>query len=216
MDKPNNMKYLIILSGVAVVIAGVLLYVVLGGDQAPVDTTADSNETSVPEVVTEESTPLEPFSGSGTLASLVGRGQSLECTIVYESPNAPTVEGTYFVNDGRVRGDFLSKVPELGGDVLSSIIMADGEFYSWSEIGGQLYGVKTTATGAPGATEGTSAARPPVPDDATVTYDCRPWTQLDNSIFEPPSTVLFQDMSNLMDASMEFGTIYTEGETLPE
>jgi len=207
------MKYLIILGVGAVIVAGAFLYVVFGptsSDTVPVTTNGTGSE--VPTEESETSTAVEPFSGAGTLAELMGRGQSLECTISYQVENTPAVEGTYFVHDGRVRGDFVTNVPEMGGDVLSSIIMADGEVYSWSDINGQMYGVKVVVPANEMDATTPETIRTPIPDGAAVSYDCRPWTAIDNSIFEPPSAVLFQDMSQMLEGGMEYGTIYSEGE----
>ncbi len=52
----------------------------------------------------------------------------------------------------------------------------------------------------------------PVARDEMVDYSCTVWTNIDKSIFEPPSTVLFRDPSMLMQEGMEYGTIYEEGE----
>ena len=188
-----------------------LLFVIFSPEKDTVPATGDNPVTETVSSQEEKPAP-EPFSGSGTLASLMNRGESLECTISYQVTNSPAVEGTYFVNDGRIRGDFITTVPEMGGDVLSSLIMADGEMYSWSDIGGQQYGVKVVLSETSEAATTPQGVTPPVPNDATVVYDCRPWLIVDNSIFEPPSSVLFQDYSSVMGAGMEYGTIYNEGE----
>lgn len=192
------------LSVAAVVVATALFLIVFGGPSGSPATT-----TTVDESMEEASVPTaKEFSGQGTLQSLMALAPSVECSIIYEQAGTPSVSGTYFVHDGQIRGDFLTTVPELGGEVLSSLIMKDGEMYTWSDIGGQLYGMKVTIdeTSADSALEGREA----IPQDAPITYDCRVWTAIDNSIFEPPTTIIFQDMSVLLEAGMEYGTLYTE------
>lgn len=192
------------LSVAAVVVATALFLIIFGGPSG-----SPATSTLVDETPSQASAPVtENFSGQGTLQSLMALAPSVECSITYEVTGAPSVTGTYFVHDGQIRGDFLTTVPELGGDVLSSLIMKDGVMYTWSDIGGQQYGMKVTidATTPDTALEG----REPIPQDAPITYDCRVWTTIDNSIFMPPTTVIFQDMSSLLDAGMEYGTLYTE------
>ncbi|MEN9922440.1 MAG: hypothetical protein RL097_717 [Candidatus Parcubacteria bacterium] len=146
--------------------------------------------------------------GSGSLEMLRLLGEDLECTVVYiDSNEETTVEGTYFVSAGNMRGDFLTPTPDLSGQVLSSMIINDSYFYVWTEIEGQSYGIKTDLS-LP--SDATLDAREPVPLDDIVMYNCKPWKNVDRTVFVPPSTVLFQDSNELMQGGMEYGTIYEE------
>lgn len=155
-----------------------------------------------------EEVKADKFTGTGTLASLKQFSQSVECTITYQ-PNEveSAITGTYFVNDGRMRGDFLVMSPDLQSEILSSVIVDDNYFYSWSEIDGQSYGVKMRVDElAAGDFEGNE----PVSLDSEVSYTCKPWLAVDNSVFNPPTKVLFRDMNNLVPPGMEYGTVYEE------
>ncbi len=146
--------------------------------------------------------------GTGSLEMLRLLGEDLECTIIYtDSDQKTSVEGTYFVSAGNMRGDFLTPTPDLSGQVLSSMIIDDTNFYVWTEIEGQSYGIKTDLS-LP--SDATLDAREPVPLDNAVAYDCKPWKNVDRTVFVPPSTVLFQDSNELMQGGMEYGTIYEE------
>lgn len=146
--------------------------------------------------------------GTGSLEMLRLLGEDLECTIIYtDSDQKTSVEGTYFVSARNMRGDFLTPTPDLSGQVLSSMIIDDTNFYVWTEIEGQSYGIKTDLS-LP--SDATLDAREPVPLDNAVAYDCKPWKNVDRTVFVPPSTVLFQDSNELMQGGMEYGTIYEE------
>jgi hypothetical protein len=122
--------------------------------------------------------------------------------------------GTYFVSDGSMRGDFLTAAPDMSGEILSSMIIDAGMMYVWSEIEGGMYGVKMDLSKV---ADTEVESREPVSMDATVDYDCKPWLIVDRTVFVPPATVLFQDMSQLMQGGMEYGTIYEGGEiAIPE
>ena len=43
-----------------------------------------------------------------------------------------------------------------------------------------------------------------------VDYDCKPWPNVDYTVFEPPASVIFRDMNEITNSMMEFGTIYEE------
>ncbi len=148
--------------------------------------------------------------GTGSLEMLRLLGEDLECTIAYtDAEQGSAVEGTYFVSGGSMRGDFLTESPDLSGQILSSIVIDDKNMYVWSEIEGQTYGMKMDLSLVD---DPTYDAREPVALDAAVTYDCKPWRNVDRTVFVPPSTVLFQDMSEMMQAGMEYGTVYEDAE----
>lgn len=146
--------------------------------------------------------------GTGSLEMLRLLGEDLECTIIYtDSDQKTSVEGTYFVSARNMRGDFLTPTPDLSGQVLSSMIINDSYFYVWTEIEGQTYGMKMSLSLM---NDPAYDAREPVPLDIAVVYDCKPWKNVDRTVFVPPSTVLFQDSNELMQGGMEYGTIYEE------
>lgn len=151
------------------------------------------------------------LSGTGTLATLLQRGRALECTISYvpEEPSAVAVEGTYFVSNERMRGDFLTTA-EGGEEYLASMIMDGDTLYTWSEVEGETYGMRIDLSELPEDTENAPDTREPVPLDANVSYDCTPWENVDATVFVPPSDVVFTDFSDVMQGGMEFGTIYEE------
>ncbi len=211
----NKSLVLGIVGAITVTVLAVWLILFRGPvDQEATDdrgnTAADTmNDDNTIEVDREVST------GNASLADLLARADNLECTIEYQADEAtPPITGTYFTADGRVRGDFL--VSELGPEAVSSMIVRDNQLYAWTVVDGQSYGMKTdlaSATGSltAGADEGvTDSPRTPVPLDESVTYRCERWLSVDTSVFEPPQDVLFRDQAALLNAGMEYGTIYEE------
>lgn len=200
------MKNIIILGVVAAAFAGTAIYALLFHQPAKVN-----EEVQIPQSEEVEALPEvekdESFSGAGPLGSLLNYGKNLECAITY-IPNEyeQTVSGTYFVSGVSVRGDFLINSPDLGGEVLSSIIINDGTFYSWSTINGASYGMKADIS----AMSNAEGIKQPVPQDAKVEYTCDTWNPVDGSVFVPPSTVRFQEYGSLLETGMEYSTIYNE------
>lgn len=203
------MKTVLFLLIGAVLVGGLAVFGLFGGN---LETKDKINEESGVEVgQQEESAELKSYAGTGTLTELQNLGANLECQISYNAPELQSpVEGTYFVAGTNVRGDFVLEIPELGGTSVSSIIFTDEMFYSWSEIAGQTYGVKISIDTMSQMDE--ADTREPIPSDVDLSYNCVEWKDVDYSIFQPPSQVLFQDMSSLLEGGMEYGTIYNEGE----
>lgn len=157
---------------------------------------------SAPVVSLEPTQAAGPEIGVGNLAELHARGETLECTIVQRVGDSDVaIEGTYFTRDGKIRADFIQPETELGM-VVTSYILKDDIFYVWSEIAGETYGVRYTEATL-------KTANLPISLDESVRYNCQPWVRIDDSIFEPPTTVLFKDAA---EADMEYGTIYETGE----
>ncbi len=200
------MKNIIILGVVAAAFAGAAIYALLFHQPAKVNEEVQIPQSEEVEVLPEAEKD-ESFSGAGPLGSLLNYGKNLECAITY-IPNEyeQAVSGTYFVSGVSVRGDFLINSPDLGGEVLSSIIMNDGTFYSWSTINGASYGMKADIS----AMSNAEGIKQPVPQDAEVEYTCDTWNPVDGSVFVPPSTIRFQEYGSLLETGMEYSTIYNE------
>jgi hypothetical protein len=109
-----------------------------------------------------------------------------------------------------MRGDFI--LPEAGEGSVSSIILRDNMMYNWSVIEGEKYGMKyDLSTMAKAESAGKAPeAKGPVPVDQPVNYECKPWENVDGSIFEPPTDVLFRDIADMMNINMEYGTTYEQ------
>lgn len=199
------MKYFVFF-GIAIVAIAVFAYFLIFSTPGSKSDLNDMTNNESVETTSTVNKTTAPLSGVSTLEALRLRGDNLECTISYTPDETKEkVEGTYFVSDGNIRGDFLTPAPDLNGQILSSIIINHPLMYIWSEIEGELYGIKVDLT----TTEATATEKnQPVSLTANINYDCKPWENVDRTVFEPPSTVLFQDMGSLMKAGMEYGTIY--------
>jgi hypothetical protein len=183
---------------IIVIIAGVFFYLAKQKSGAPVVTT-DTEEVQVEGVGT--SPDKKPFSGLGTLMSLQALQQDLECQIAYSKEGEKDVEGTYFISEGKMRGDFIVPTDEYPEDIVSSLILDDQKMYVWSKIGPDTFGFVSDR-----ANEKPVNTNEPVPLDSDVRYTCAVWTTVDGSVFVPPSTVEFKDLNAVMNAGMEYGT----------
>lgn len=196
----------------SLVVGGFAYYTLFAGpslSDVASERTRDAASDAVIDVSTPDPTKREAFAGSGSLTNLFARGESLECQITYiPSPLEPEITGSFFIADNQIRGDFLVPTPDLSGQMLSSLIYRNDTIYVWSEIDGEQYGFKLTdASFADQVDSGVS----PIPANVGVQYDCLTWPNIDRTIFEPPSTVLFTDLTGVT-GSLETGTIYEDPE----
>lgn len=206
------MKKVIILGIVSALLAVIAYYMLF--TVSPESRLIQEQGSTVTEEASDKEVVVEAPKGTGTLESLRLLNEDLECTILFTpSTQTAAVEGTYFVSDGNIRGDFLTESPDLSGQILSSIIIEGETMYTWSEIEGKAYGMKMDLTTVDGVTA--DETKQPVSLNEDVRYDCKNWENVDRTVFVPPSDVLFQDMSELMKAGMEEATIYEEEGELP-
>ncbi|MCA9353931.1 MAG: hypothetical protein KC877_00240 [Candidatus Kaiserbacteria bacterium] len=205
------MKIIGFLVVAAIVVAVAGYFMLFGGD-----TSSETSEEKAAQLAEEAGvSPAtdDTRQGSGTLEELRLLGEDLECTIaVVAGEQATTVEGTYFVSDGEIRGDFLTETPDLSGMMLSSMIISEDMMYVWTELEGEKYGVKIDLSLVEEDVNAeTAVSQEPVRMDDRVDYRCVRWSNVDRTVFVPPGDVLFQDMSAVMESGMEYGTTYEGG-----
>jgi len=202
------MKYVLGLGITALVIIAFAFFWLLSGSD--LQNAQEEMAESVAQLETQSTSSSQQVeaNGFGTMNDLLSREENLECQIT--TINNDTVsEGTFFVADSKIRGDFITKLPDMQGTGVSSLIIISDTMYVWTEINEESYGVKTNL----GATADTAVpTQEPVSLDERVKYSCQKWEQVDQSVFIPPSDVLFQDVSKIMEGGMEYGTVYEEGE----
>ena len=204
-----------------VVIVGVLAAVFIGfGYFSLLQTPANEAAREVTETQTELSTDA---SAGGTAATPTDRSgfasletirqwdENYECTISYQ-PNETqaAITGTYFVSQGEIRGDFITETPDLSGQMVSSMILSGENFYVWSTIEEQKYGAQFAVADLNNADIQTTE---PVPLYEEVQYNCTPWSQVDRTVFNPPTDIRFQTREDMLGVGMEYGTVYEASST---
>ena len=201
------MKYVLVLGVGALLLIGLAGFYLFGGT----DEISSDGMVTKSEVVadTPESENTLAMSGRASVAQLLAAEVNLECTITYDVLNEGEVDGTMFLADGKVRTDFLLTNPEFGQYAASVIILPE-YLYSWSQIEGSTYGVRIS-TSELQSTEGSADSSVPITLGDQVRYSCKDWENVDQTVFTPPTTVLFKDAAAI-DA--EYGTVYKEGDVV--
>lgn len=204
-----SMNIKIFLAAVVVVALGSgIFFWQLGRSSDPL---ASGPTPAVPAEQLEATTAADgPLSGCGSLGALVALARNLECAVANDVEPQFASEGTVFMSDGKIRGDFLTG--PRGEQVLSSLIIRDNTMYLWSTIDGQTWGMKSDMSAAtPDTAAQKLETQEPIGLEETVRYDCKPWVGVDASVFAPPGDVLFREMSTIMEQGMEYGTTFEGG-----
>lgn len=142
----------------------------------------------------------------GKLSDLLAQNTSMACSFSYaDAQGQTTSSGDVYVANGQMRGDFETNMPTANPPITRThMIKVEDVSYIWGMDGKNGYKMTITDEDVdklqsylPKAEQSTgSAARPTDQQDAS--YDCRAWS-VDSTMFEPPSDIVFTDMSPMMD-----------------
>lgn len=136
-------------------------------------------------------------SAMGSLKDLLTAGKNVSCTVSYTGNQAGT-SGTTYVSGKKVRADFTVKTSD-GKETVSHMIQDGTYAYIWTA--NSTVGTKMKVE----AVENTdkTAAAPSQPQSQAVDLNqkvnmkCSDW-RVDESVFVPPTTVKFTDLSEAM------------------
>lgn len=151
------------------------------------------NKPQTQDTTNKAATESEKSSGK-SLMDLISLGQNQRCTFSTANEGGST-EGTFYVSQGNVRGDFKVKTSQ-GKESQMSMIRSGDTNYMW---GSDLQtGIKMKLS-LEDLSKNTQANQySSVDPSAKADYNCMPWT-VDSSLFTPPSNVKFTDLSSMMD-----------------
>lgn len=190
---------------VAVVVLAGFVHLTMNQASTPTQSTAAVIEPA--STTTTDGTPILPFSGQGSLISLLDRSAPLECRLTFdlnEGGVAQVIEGTLFTDRDRLRSDVV--IDTMGQTGVASVIVQAGEVYSWTDFAGQKNGVKAKQTNQSSSSSHSGAG--PLSVEQIVNYDCQAWTSVDASVFEVPTDIIFSDLSTSTTPVMEDGTVF--------
>lgn len=184
---------LVAIIAVIVAIAGIVGYLALNKSTG----SSDSNLTSM--LTDDES---QEHGGRQSLLGILGLGANMECTFADNEGNDGTV---YIASSDNVRGDFRTT---SDSEVLNSHMIIKGDdMYIWMD--GAEDGFKASISASQDAAESIMSATgnsDTVDINEEVDYECHGWA-VDNSKFNLPADVEFQDFSAMMEG---FGEMMME------
>jgi len=145
----------------------------------------------------EKASNVEEF--TGTMSDLMKRGKPVHCTYTITKDNV-TQKGEMFISGTKARSDIEINTPGTGTQNVHAIALGDDQ-YVWG-VQGKM-GTKITmsledqqkmAEQNKETYQQNSNGAPDV--SAQINFKCTEWS-VDDSKFEPPKDIQFQDMTNL-------------------
>jgi len=179
------MKQKLIIGVVVVIIVVGALWAMTNKKSAPNDSPANTKNTNgIKDAKTQ------------SLKALMAANTLQECTF-QNATDSSTSEGKVYLAKGMMRGDFTST---SGGQTFTShMITKDGTVYTW--IDNMTTGFKISADeNAQAKTD--DSQKQGVDINQELNYNCKPWSA-DNSIFELPANITFNDLNAIMKPKLD-------------
>ena len=158
----------------------------------------NSSKTPSSTQVTQTDKPASSQSSLKSLKDLIASGQAQKCTFKDKSA-AVDVEGTTYIANGKMRGDFNSAIGE--NNIMMHMIVIDKTNYTWMD--GQTTGYKMVFD--PANMEAPTGTQQSVDVNKLIDYNCSNWT-VDSSVFTPPSNVKFSEFGAVTAPTGSTGT----------
>jgi Tfp pilus assembly protein PilX len=166
---------------IAVLIVLVLLVLLGIGAYVMISKSSQSAASKTAPVANPTETTASKAEAQGTIKALLTSGVSQECT--FSTKQQATTDGTAFLSDGKMRGDFTST--SQGQTINGHMIIASGYSYIWTDLTKRGMKIALTEGQASG-----SAQSQGLDVNQTVSYSCKPWVS-DASKFTLPADVTF-------------------------
>jgi len=183
-----NLQGIILLIIVGVVVVG-------GGVYLVTSSPTDSDDV----VIEEKMTSDDDVSGEGTLRALLALGKNLTCDFVHDDPESGRSEGTVYLSGERMRGDFTITA---NGTVMESHVIRDGDTgYTWGSTPAGTMAITFTISEEEQVVA-SGKSEQSINLDQNLEYSCTPWN-VDESKFQPPADLNFQDISAQMQVMQE-------------
>ncbi len=145
----------------------------------------DNNQTKGDSASMETQADAELSSTS--LKTLLSSGKSQKCTFSSTENNA-TSQGTFYIADGKSRGDFVTTVE--GKTTTTHVIYEDNTSYLWTEGSNSGYKIAVNSEQLSEASKNQSTSNADL--DKNYNFSCTKWSK-DSSVYNRPTNVEFKE-----------------------
>jgi hypothetical protein len=130
-------------------------------------------------------------SGSYSIEGIMALGKPYICNFE-KMDGASKIVGTVQTDGQKIHGQFRIKTELVKTEFDSYLIVRDGDTYAWTSLAPIGYKSKLAKSASVNASP--SAQSQIVGTKDKMDYNCKPWTQVDQSVFVPPTSIIFSEM----------------------
>lgn len=185
-----------------VIVAVVIILALLGGAAYLSLSKSSTNQgitAKVTSAPTTSPTSANPANNT-TLAGLLALGQNLRCSFNVKATSGESTQGTFYVSNGNMRGDFVMK-NTAGKENQMSMIRNGNENFIWGPA--LPTAIKMNLSLDKLAANAQTSQFGNV--NQKTNYNCVPWS-VDASLFTPPANIKFTDIGQMMAPQATTGT----------
>lgn len=131
------------------------------------------------------------ISGNYSIAGIMKLGKPYECAF-QKSDGTSNITGTIFTDGSGIYGEFGIKTDLVKNRFNDFLLIKNGQAYIWTSLGNLGYRSPAAKSANKNASPREQAQI--VGTEDVMQYDCQPWNQIDNSVFEIPSSIKFYEL----------------------
>ncbi len=144
----------------------------------------------------------------GTFYDLLKQDKSWVCKVQFLSKENYIYANDFYVDKNKLKGEVVVSTPDLNGEITRSILVTDNVLYSWSKFDDKIYGAKISLDYTPSLHD--NSLKLPFNLDTKIDYECTTWNKVDKTMFSLPEKVLFKDLNQDLNPTLEEGILYEE------
>lgn len=129
--------------------------------------------------------------GNYTIAGIMSLGKPYVCTFE-KSDGASKIVGTIHTDGQNIYEEFRIRTDVVDKEFNSFLLVKGDETYTWTSLQNIGYKSRVAKSASKNASPQEQAQLIGTRDE--VAYKCEPWLEADNSIFEIPTSVTFQEL----------------------
>lgn len=132
------------------------------------------------------------ISGNYAIEGIMRLGKPYVCTFE-KSDGISKIAGVVHTDGQKIYEEFRIKTDALEGKEFNSfLIIRDGEAYTWTSL--QNIGYKSSVAKSASKNASLQEQAQIIGTRDKVQYECKPWPEVDNTIFETPAWITFSEL----------------------
>jgi hypothetical protein len=132
------------------------------------------------------------INGNYAIGGIMRLGKPYACT--FEKSDATSqIAGVIHTDGQRIYGEFRIQTDLLKNNFSSFLLIKDGVAYSWTSL--QDIGYKSSAAQSASKNASPIEQAQIIGIKDRVPYKCRPWLEVDNTIFDVPTSIKFSELN---------------------
>jgi len=130
-------------------------------------------------------------SGNYSIENIIALNKPMRCTF-NKTDGTSELSGIFHTDGAHIYGEFRIRSTASDSNFSSFLIIKNGESYTWTDI--VPLGYKTKVAESAKTNAGAKEQSQLIGTEDKIQLECKPWQEVDTSIFEAPSWITFTSL----------------------